>query len=348
MAYIDAKLFGVKGDGVADDTKALQAALDEGARTQTCVFLDGGVYTCGMLKMPPHTGLVAEPVWSYRESHGAILKLNDANAKCHIDVTGAFGSTLNGVFLQGGHIGKNIHGVMLDNKNFSKQEETLRFERCRISEYSGDGVHLDKIWVYSMRFCMISFNKRHGIYSHGWDIFFVDNWLSGNGGAGYYTDITTDKGIFTGNRIEWNKLGGFVFKGGDMLNITGNCFDHNFGPGILFTGDSPNGGKSGNTFTGNIFERNGADDEHKHEYYDSQIYIENQSGITMTGNVYRAGFDDQGKGRIKPSYGIVYKNISHSIIANNSLHHGASKELITDLGGCSDIIVKDNVGVCRM
>ncbi|MCL2285039.1 MAG: right-handed parallel beta-helix repeat-containing protein [Firmicutes bacterium] len=346
MAYIDVKKFGAVGDGKTDDTAALQAAIDESAKTGTPVFLDGGVYMTGRLKMRPHTGLCAEPVWKYRGGQlGAVIKLNDPAVKCHIDLTDAFGASFNGVIFDGGHLGEGIHGLMLDHPEFSKEEETYRFERCKIQYYSGDGVHLNRIWVYSMRFCMVFANKGHGIYTYGWDCFLTDNWLSGNGGAGYYTDQTTDKMIFTANRVEWNKLGGMVYKHGDMLNITGNCFDHNFGPGIMFTADSNIGWEnSGITITGNVFERNGAADEHADPYCDSQIYLKNQKGISLVGNVFRTGRDDNQQGRVKPSYGIVYGDMSYSVIANNTMHKGAAKELIVNLGGDTEVVCKDNPG----
>ena len=346
MLYINPKTYGAKGDGKTDDTAAIQAAINEGAKNGIPVFFDAGVYMTGTLKMHPHTSLCAEPVWKYRgDQLGAIIRLNDPAAKCHIDLNDAFGATLNGLILDGGHLGEGIHGLMLDHPEFSKEEETYRFERCKIMYYSGNGVHLNRIWVYSMRFCMVFANKGHGIYTYGWDCFLTDNWLSGNSGAGYYTDQTTDKMIFTANRIEWNRLGGLVYKHGDMLNITGNCFDHNFGPGMMLDGSSNIGWEnSGITITGNIFERNGAADEHTDPYYDSQIYLKNQKGIAMVGNVFRTGKDDNQQGRVKPSYGIVYGDISHSVIANNAMHKGAAKELIVNLGNDTEVVCQNNPG----
>jgi len=339
---INAKDFNALGDGKNDDTQALQAAVDEASKTGSSVFLDAGVYMCGKSTMCRNTGLYAEPVWSYRGEHGAVIRLNDPRATCQIDLTNAFGATLNGIFLDGGRLGTGVHGLMLNQPDFSKQEESFRIERCRISSYSGDGVHLMRIWLYSMRSCMISYNAGHGIYSYGWDCFLTDNWLSGNGGAGYYADTTTAKATFTANRIEWNQLGGFVFKNCDLLNITGNCFDHNFGPALLFGGDGTEDAGGGITITGNIFERNGAAEQHSDLYCDSHIYIKRQSDISMMGNVFRTGYNDQREGRLKPSYGIVCGDVKHSVIKGNILHGGASKEPFTDLGGNEGLICGDN------
>jgi len=345
MNYIDARKFGAVGDGKTDDTEAIQAAIDEGAKTGTAVFLAGGVYLTGTLKMRAHSALCAEPVWCYRgEQKGAIIRLNDPKAKCHVDLKDAFGATLNGIVFDGFDLGEGIHGLMLDQHDYNYKEENYRFERCKIQNYSGNGVHLNCIWVYSMRFCMIFENKGHGIYTNGWDIFLVDNWLSGNGGAAYYADITTAKLTFTANRVEWNQLGGLVFKGGDKSNITGNCFDHNFGPGILFSGDTGIRPDSGLTITGNVFERNGAAEVHDDPYCGSHVYLKNQSGVSMVGNMFKSGLDDFSNGHIKPAYGIVHKDMKYSVIANNTMHWGALKELIVNLGGEEELICKDNPG----
>src|SRR5690242_15377231 len=88
---LNVRSFGAKGDGKTDDTAAFQAALDEAAKTNGTVFVPDGVYSCSRIRLHPHTGLVGNATWSYREAGGAVIQLNDASAICLIDITGARG-----------------------------------------------------------------------------------------------------------------------------------------------------------------------------------------------------------------------------------------------------------------
>ena len=68
---VSVKDFGAVGDGVTDDTAAIQAALDSGAAG---VFIPQGTYLCGALTIPSNVQL-------YGEGAASILKVkNSANA----------------------------------------------------------------------------------------------------------------------------------------------------------------------------------------------------------------------------------------------------------------------------
>ena len=59
----------------------------------------------------------------------------------------------------------------------------------------------------------------------------------------------------------------------------------------------------------------------------------------------KVGVDDDKKGQRSPTYGIVYGGLRDSIIKDNVLFEGATKELLVDLGGHGEgVIVKDNPG----
>lgn len=65
----------------------------------------------------------------------------------------------------------------------------------------------------------------------------------------------------------------------------------------------------------------------------------------MTGNAFRAGRDDGGKGKYTPQVGFILKNLSYSVIANNVLYAGYMKDLKLDLGGHGkEFIFENNVG----
>ncbi|MHC4885315.1 MAG: glycosyl hydrolase family 28-related protein [Planctomycetota bacterium] len=354
---INAKAFGATGDGSTDDTAAIQQALDKAAETNGTVFFPDGTYCCADLQVPPHTGLVGNPTWGYRgtvdykgELSGGVLKLNSEKAKCLLNLTGAVGATVQGLSLTGENLGEGIDGIYLGNEGRS-EEDSPRIDTCRVVRFSGHGLHFERPWCFSLRHSMIAFNKGDGLCLGGWDGFILDNWFSGNGGAGigvrYYSSAYT----ITGNRIEWNRDGGIRLHGGSHYNITGNYVDRAGTGGIVLM---PLGEDRLPSYcmsvVGNVVNRSG-----KPEYIKAvggeddplnscQIRIEGAHGITCTGNTMCIGQDDGG-GQNSPDYGMVLKDLKNCIVKDNVMHIGALKELVRDEGGHGEgVIIKDNVG----
>jgi len=344
-AMIDARDMGAVGDGRTDDTAALQKAIDTAAERQGTVFLPAGTYLCSTLKMRPQTGLYGHPNFTYRANGGAVLKLHDAKAKCLLDLTGAIGATIEGICLDGDRLGEGIDGVLVEKPDYGKEEDAWRIERCRISRFSGHGVNLGRIWCFSIRHCMICFNKGNGIRVRGWDGFVLDNWLSGNGSAGYGAYDENSSLTMTGNRIEWNATAGIEIDGGSHYNITGNYLDRSGGPGIKLV---PRGQTTCKviSITGNVIYRSGAPNWGKPEEGDnSHLRFDGVEGLVCTGNTMNAGRDDGGKGEWSPRYGIVCHKLADSIVKDNVLWQGALEALVRDLGEHGDnAIIRDNVG----
>jgi len=341
---LDVVQFGAKGDGQTDDTAAFRAALAAAAKIQGTVFVPDGVYLCGELQLPPHTGLVGNPSWAYRTIGGSILKLNDPTAASLLNITGAAGATINGLSLEGEQLGQNIHGIYMGPFEGKVEEDTPRIERCHISGFTGDGVRFDPVWCFSIRGCEVIYNGGNGLYVKGWDGFILDNWFSGNGGAGYCCDGPNASITMTGNRIEWNKNGGIRILGGSHYNITGNYIDRSGGPGISLR---PNDGTPSLCFTitGNVIYRSGKPDWTSNDPYESaHVRLEGCHGIVFSGNSMCVGQDDGG-GVNSPEYGLVLRKLKNSIVKDNALHIGAMTRVIADLGEHEDgVIIKDNVG----
>jgi len=336
--------FGAVGDGQTDCTEAFQKALAAAAAKRGTVFVPDGVYVTATLRLPPHTGLVGNATWGYREFGGATLRLRDANGPCLLDITGAVGATLNGLSLQGQDLGTGIHGVYMGPFPEKKEEDTPRIERCHISHFTGDGIRLDPVWCFSIRGCEVIFNKGHGLSIRGWDGFVLDNWFSGNGGAGIATLGANASNTLTGNRIEWNRGGGIRIAGGGHYNITGNYVDRSGGPGIALL---PDGDSFCNciTVTGNVIYRSGKPEWTGKDEFDSvHARLEGAHGLVFVGNSMCVGQDDGG-GSMSPQYGIVLRRLKNAVIANNTLNIGAIKGLVHDLGEHGEgVVVRDNVG----
>ena len=337
----DVRQFGAKGDGKSDDTRAIQAAIDAGGQTGA-VFVPPGVYLSSELRLRPHVSLIGVAGWSYRSPGGSVLRLNDPKATCLLNITGAFGVSIDGLSLEGGRLGGSIHGIFLNKPDYGKEEDTFRIERSQVSGFSGDGVRLLRAWCFSIRHCMIAHSGGDGVSLRGWDGFLMDNWLSGNRGAGFGAREENASCTFTGNRIEWNGEG-MVIAGGDGYNITGNFFDRSGGCALVLRrrGNAPCQQMS---ITGNFFKRSGKSAQA--DTYDSgQVRLEGARGVTFSGNNLQVGRDDGGGGQLSPSYGIIYRDLQHCLISNNVLHDGATKELLADLGGNeTGVVVKDNPG----
>src|ERR1041385_5770200 len=165
--------FGAKGDGKAPDSEAIQKALDAAGAVSGTAYFPAGRYLCHDLKVHPHTTVLAEPQWGYRGDAGAMLLLDSDEADCLLNITGAFGVHLRGLFLQGRRQAKKpIHGVFLNNaEKYSPKEDAVVIDDCKIERFSGHGVHLLRIWLFIIRHSLMQGNKGCGIQITAWDGF---------------------------------------------------------------------------------------------------------------------------------------------------------------------------------
>jgi len=338
---LDVHLFGAKGDGKSVDTEAIQATIDAAAQKKAAVFFPPGLYLSSEIHLRPNVTLIGIPAWDYQGGGGSTIKLVDGNVTCLVNITNARGATLVGLALEGDHHGQGVHGIFLNKPDYGHHEDTFRIERCQVTRFSGDGVKLTCAWAFSIRHSMIAFNQGDGLCLRGWDGFLLDNWLSGNRGAGFAARDENAAVTMTANRIEWNHEG-ILIVGGHGYNITGNFLDRNGTCGILLVaghGETC----SQMAITGNYLHISGKNAA-AGTYDSSQIRMENAQGVSCVGNALHIGRDDE-KGTWSPSYGIVYKQLANCVIANNVLHQGAIKDLLVDLGGHGEgLVVKDNPG----
>jgi hypothetical protein len=334
--------FGAKGDGKTPDSEAIQKALDAAGAVSRTAYFPAGRYLCHDLKVAPHTTVLAEPQWGYRGDAGAMLQLDSDEADCLLNITGAFGVHLHGLFLQGRRQAKKpIHGVFLNNaEKYSPKEDAIVIDDCKIERFSGHGIHLLRIWLFIVRHSIMQGNKGCGVQITGWDGFVTDNQFSGNGSHGFACDAVGATIMFTANRVEWNRGYGLYLCNGDAWNVTGNCFDRNWGAGLCASKMRTT------TITGNVFRRCGKDSSALADGERScQVRLEECSGLTFVSNTCAAGRDDGGKGTYTPQFGFVVRKLSHSVISSNALFRGYLKEMVADLGEHgADYVFVNNVG----
>ena len=343
--------FGAVGDGKTDCTYAVQSALDEASKCSGKVVVPPGKYMVGYLKVHGRgVSIVGTSAWSFK-IHGdnsSIFVLNDNSVKCMLDITGAIGCNISGMCFYGNYLGENIHGIYSywDTYNGGGEEDTPSIDNCRVGTFSGNGVHFEHIWCFSVRHSMLHRNKGSGLFVDGWDGFILDNWFSGNLGYGFSSGETLASITCTGNRVEWNRKGGFKFPFGDSYNITGNFFDRSFGPALFIGCDKE---RSGDiiTITGNIFRRSGALEDGKtfeDKFLSSHVILKNLENTVMIGNTMRVGRNDGGSGILSPDYAIIVDNCKYSIVKDNTFERGALKELLVLRGDNSTCEISSNIG----
>ena len=339
--------FGAKGDGMTDDTAAIQKALNAAGSTNGSVLIPQGTYLCSELKVPVGIGIYGLPAMDYRKGMGTVLKFN-GGAKCLINLTGAFGAYLFGLCLHGGDIEGGAHGILVDKPDYGKQEDTPRIDMCRIEHFTGDGIRLERIWCFVVRHSHCYSNKGCGLRVRGWDGFILDNWFSGNGKAGYGAYDENASNTLTGNRIEWNREGGIVIHGGSTYNITGNYIDRSGRCGIALLPRDKNNCHT-LAITGNVIYRSAKPDWGLKDEFDSaHVRFEYARGLVFTGNAMRAGRDDDGLGQFSPDYGIVAKGLECAVVRDNVLFEGVLRQVVVDQGEHGqDVIIKENVGSLR-
>jgi hypothetical protein len=285
---------------------------------------------------------VGIPAWNYRSPGGTVLKLINGNAKCLLNITGAWGATIEGIALDGANLGNHIHGIFLNKADYGDHEDAFRIEQCQVARFSGDGANLTRAWCFSVRHSMLAYNQGDGLSLRGWDGFLMDNWFSGNKRAGFGARQENASVTFTGNRVEWNGQENILITGGDGYQITGNFLDWADTCGIALRDSSKSCSQM--TITGNYIKRSGKlADPDSHD--SSQLNIEGGRGVTFVGNNLQAMRDDNNRGPWSPSYGIVYKALQDCVISNNVLYEGALRQLLVDLGGHGEgVVIKDNPG----
>jgi hypothetical protein len=343
----DVRRFGAQGDDATDDTVAIQAAIDAAAEVQGTVWFPPGQYRCGMLQVRTHTALAGAPTWAYRRHGGTVLRLNDPDARCLVNISCTVGARVSGLALDGGSLGEEVHGIYKDDEELGT-ENSLVIENCRVAEFSGDGAHLEHAWGFTLRDNLFHHNAGDGIMVTYWDGWIHDNIMIGNGKFGLAGRAPSASVTITGNRIEWNVLGGILFEGGNHYNVGNNYIDRSGGPGLTMRtkadDNDPKWPGGVTVITGNIFNRSGArvDQESRESCH---ILLEGVAGVTCTGNTMCFGNNDDGSGPFSPSNGVVLKNLRSSVVSLNAMHNGATRTLICDEGGHdANTIIRDNVG----
>ncbi|MDO4743071.1 MAG: right-handed parallel beta-helix repeat-containing protein [bacterium] len=337
---INVRDYNVIGDGINDDTDSFQAALDAAFKLKKTLFVPSGKYSVGELYVPAGVYIKADYKWGFGNDMpgDTILLQRSENQRCILNMKSSSGATIDGLTLYGNKQG-NCCGIITDRTQFPEHEDSFRIQNCKICHFGGSAVSLNKIWCFSVRHNMFSSCGKHGIEIEGWDGFILDNWFSCNTGAGIKNSGNTASVTMTGNRIEWNGLGGICIDDGNNFNITGNYIDRSGQAGINISNFICA------SITGNIIYRSGA--RCGQNDISAHCILKDCDGINLTGNSFMSGCDDGNKGRFSPETVLKITRLRNSIVSNNVMPNGSLCRLIDDDGGHENCIINNNVGCLR-
>ncbi len=328
MLYLNIQDFGAKGDGRTDDTAALIKGLEAVAKENGTLYFPKGNYMIHPVKVPSHVTLMGNSAWGGASSDSASLghtRLTalSGDARALLDLDKCIGTRIIGLTLDGQNLGKELHGVYSCHGGV---EQNNCYEDCMICNFTGSGLKMDWVWVFAIRRCRICNNRLYGVdVDRGYDGWVVDNRIEGNGLWG----INAGPGMvcYTANTILSNKEGGLLADDTQNVNITGNSFVENGGPGIAIR-HSRASAVSGNSLLGNGLQKSGLDS--------CGLQMQDSTGISVMGNVLSGGRNQS------PEHGIVAQRLSGCTICANTLFRSSTGEALVTEGNL-DCAVSGNM-----
>lgn len=337
---ISVKNYGAVGDGVTDDTAAIQSANNTAAAQGVALYFPQGTYAVTktlqqtVTWMGPDAGTVYDtdnPVRLLKTNGNtngsAVVQISASNVSCRYlsCIVSNPPSYDMSTYPTGSSYASNpSYGFYVAD---STKAQGLLFYGCSTSGFSIAGIYLGAGTTGQIELCDVRFGAA-GILVAGTNCVVIDCTLHHNCGQGLVVNGPGAQMI--NNRVEWNAAEGISISSGGNFLVSSNLFDRNGKAGVAVA----NG--SGGAVNGNYFSRNGCSGDGTSgrwgfstpgtESYalispaDScQIKVSHQSGLTISGNRYRAGQDDSEDGSFSPGY--IYNNAgsnSSITVANNA------------------------------
>lgn len=274
--FVTVKDFGAIGDGVIDDTVAVQAALNFGGN----IYFPPGVYCIkeSLVMSVPNTQIKG----SGEGYIGTQIKTLPDFAGEYMFQVNAYGAIFDGLMLAGDGLTRGV-GAKISGANFDRADSAADIDcfikNCTFSNFNtciravGKNISIrDSLFGQSKR--AITFNQRAGIACYGVRI--ERNRFHGIGGADYKGSVDNDPCVVGDNPgycIDARGTGDITF-----TQIVENYADTS---GSFFIGRLPHG-----TIAGNIIK----------DAWSCAIQVESSSHVNISNNQIRSGFSSKDTG----------------------------------------------------
>lgn len=353
--------YGAVGDGIRDDTAAIQAALDAAAQgDDPTVWFSRGRYMVRTLRIPSHVTLMGHASWGYMspmttspgrtpDPLGAgqtVIAALTAEEEALLDARDTDGVRIIGLGLDGSNLGDTLKGpIGLGLSIYNPQNRLcgiaaddardIVMEDIRMQGFRNTCIRLHRTDGFALRRSLLFRNRSHGLDISGSRRGAVmDCQLAYNGGAGLYGAGDVDGVTVTANRIEGGHPGGIYLDGARGAVISGNAFDACRGPAVTLLHCE------GASVTGSDSRHVGME-----QTGDSSCHfrLEHCRGLTVANNILWKWFDAADNPNLC-SYGMVLRDLEASVVAHNSMPDAAVFELIRDYGGHRSCRIEMNCG----
>lgn len=234
---INIRWFGAVGDGIADDTAAIQGAINKAVEYGTIIFFPKTTTSTLYYRITSAIAINKPGITIRGEGSNGSLVINDGSAQAfYVTKDYAVFEDI-GIRGNGGAFGAGAtgtHGVDINGGR------NISFNRVELRYHGGHGIYMrGGTWSNSLIDTTVLSCAGDGVNS--WSPSFAEQ----NGNALSLVNCTIY--LNGGNGLKWNAFG---------LNCNGNVFEANKGAGILLSTDGSTAYPFAANITGNYFENN--------------------------------------------------------------------------------------------